>query len=132
MSDSESTAPAAPLRQRGPALLLLTVPGILFCLAPFVANRIEPRILGIPFLIAYLIAVTVLTGPLIWLAAHFDPAYRSGAAEFVPADDISVAPTDAASGPADPATGAQVQDPDANSAYPESPGPGADLPEDLR
>ncbi|GAB0102537.1 hypothetical protein JMUB6875_15050 [Nocardia sp. JMUB6875] len=88
MSNSESTAPvAAPLHRRGPALLLLAIPGILFCLAPFVANRIEPRILGIPFLIAYLIAATVLTGPLIWLAAHFDPAYRSGAVEFVPADD---------------------------------------------
>lgn len=89
MSDSESAPPAAgpSLRQRGPALLLLVLPGLLYCLAPVVANRIEPRILGVPFLVAYLIAVTILTGPLIWLVARLDPAYRSGAAEFVPVDD---------------------------------------------
>ncbi|MVU82275.1 DUF3311 domain-containing protein [Nocardia sp. ET3-3] len=83
---SDPASPAVPLRRRGPALLLLALPGALYCSAPVVANRIEPRILGIPFLIAYLIAVTILTGPLIWLVARFDPAYRSGAPEFIPAD----------------------------------------------
>ncbi|MEC3958323.1 DUF3311 domain-containing protein [Nocardia sp. CDC153] len=88
MSDSESAPPVpATLRQRGPALLLLILPGVLYCIAPFVANRVEPRILGVPFLVAYLIAVTIVTGPLIWLVARLDPAYRSGAPEFVPADD---------------------------------------------
>ncbi|MFC3439338.1 DUF3311 domain-containing protein [Nocardia seriolae] len=53
-----------------------------------VANRIEPRILGIPFLIAYLVAVTILTGPLIWFVARRDPANRSVAPEFVPADAL--------------------------------------------
>lgn len=131
MSDSESAAPAAPLHQRGPALLLLTVPGVLFCLAPFVANRIEPRILGVPFLIAYLIAVTVLTGPLIWLAAHFDPAYRSGAAEFVPADDFSEGPA-VGLDPGDPAADTRLQGPDAIPESPGSPSAGANLPEDPR
>ncbi|WP_222932849.1 DUF3311 domain-containing protein [Nocardia yunnanensis] len=65
---------------------MLIAPGLLYCLAPAVANRVEPRLLGIPFLVAYLIIVTILTGPVIWLAARLDPAYRSGAAEFVPAD----------------------------------------------
>nr|WP_246461478.1 DUF3311 domain-containing protein [Nocardia transvalensis] len=65
---------------------MLVLPGLLYCLAPFVANRIEPRILGVPFLICYLLAVTVVTGPIVALVARFDPAYRSGAAEFVPAD----------------------------------------------
>ncbi|MFI5780599.1 hypothetical protein [Nocardia sp. NPDC051570] len=80
-------APTYPLRRRGPVLWLLTLPGVLYCLAPVVANRIEPRVFGIPFLTFYLLAVTALTGPLVGLVAHFDPAYRSGAPEFVPADD---------------------------------------------
>ncbi|MGW4245131.1 DUF3311 domain-containing protein [Nocardia sp. NPDC004722] len=74
-------------------MLLLLLPGLLYCLAPVVANRIEPRVVGVPFLVTYLIAVTILTGPLIWLVARLDPAYRSGAAEFVPADDPSEAAT---------------------------------------
>ncbi|MGW4350763.1 DUF3311 domain-containing protein [Nocardia sp. NPDC004582] len=86
MSDPASASPV-PLRQRGPALLLLAVPGVLYCLAPAIANRIDPRVFGLPFLVAYLIAVTVLTGPLIWFVAARDPAYRSGAPEFVPADN---------------------------------------------
>ncbi|MBU3061508.1 DUF3311 domain-containing protein [Nocardia sp. NEAU-G5] len=76
-----------PLRRRGRILWLLTLPGVLYCLAPFVANRIEPRVAGIPFLVCYLLIVTALTGPLIGLVARFDPAYRSGAPEYVPADD---------------------------------------------
>ncbi|BAW05584.1 DUF3311 domain-containing protein [Nocardia seriolae] len=88
-SNSEPAPPTAtPLAERGPALLLLSLPGVPYCLAPVVANRIEPRILGIPFLIAYLVAVTILTGPLIWFVARRDPANRSVAPEFVPADAL--------------------------------------------
>ncbi|RDI66709.1 DUF3311 domain-containing protein [Nocardia pseudobrasiliensis] len=76
-----------PLRRRGPVLWLLILPGLLYCLAPVVADRIEPRVFGIPFLVCYLLAVTALTGPLVALVARFDPAYRSGAPEFVPVDD---------------------------------------------
>ncbi|MBF6330608.1 DUF3311 domain-containing protein [Nocardia transvalensis] len=76
-----------PLRRRGPMLWLLALPGLLYCLAPVVANRVEPRVFGIPFLIFYVLVVTAGTGPLVGLVARFDPAYRSGAAEFVPADD---------------------------------------------
>ncbi|RDI51736.1 DUF3311 domain-containing protein [Nocardia mexicana] len=82
-----------PVRRRGPVLWLLVLPGLLYCLAPFVADRIEPRIFGIPFLICYLLAVTVLTGPIVALVARFDPAYRSGAAEFVPADENPAEPS---------------------------------------
>ncbi|WP_280270606.1 DUF3311 domain-containing protein [Nocardia wallacei] len=78
-----------PLRRRGRVLWLLALPVSLYCLAPFVANRIEPRVFGIPFLICYLLVVTVSTGPIVGLVARFDPAYREGAAEFVPADDDS-------------------------------------------
>ncbi|MFE3759499.1 DUF3311 domain-containing protein [Nocardia tengchongensis] len=87
MSHPDSASTAIPLRQRGPVLFLLALPGLLYCLAPAVANRIEPRVFGIPFLAAYLIAVTIAIGPLIWFVARRDPAYRSGAAEFVPADN---------------------------------------------
>ncbi|QIS22833.1 DUF3311 domain-containing protein [Nocardia terpenica] len=78
--------PAIPLRRRGPVLWLLALPGVLYLLAPVVANRIEPRVFGIPFLVFYLLAVTAATGPLVGLVARFDPAYRLGAPEFVPAD----------------------------------------------
>ncbi|MFF0489890.1 hypothetical protein ACFYTQ_12810 [Nocardia sp. NPDC004068] len=80
-------APAIPLRRRGPVLWLLVLPGLAYCLAPVVADRIEPRVFGIPFLVFYLLVVTALTGPLIAFVARFDPAYRSGAPEFVPVDD---------------------------------------------
>ncbi|MET9485443.1 DUF3311 domain-containing protein [Nocardia sp. NPDC006630] len=85
-------APAIPLRRRGPVLWLLALPAVLYCLTPVIANRIEPRLLGIPFLIAYLLVVTVLSGPLVALVARFDPAYRAGAEEFVPADENTTAP----------------------------------------
>ncbi|MCU1644096.1 MAG: hypothetical protein JWN03_4371 [Nocardia sp.] len=87
MTEPIPAAPAIPLRRRGPMLGLLVIPGVLYCLAPVIADRIEPRIFGIPFLIFYLLAVTALTGPLVALVARFDPAYRAGAEEFVPADE---------------------------------------------
>ncbi|MFE0131037.1 DUF3311 domain-containing protein [Streptomyces sp. NPDC059037] len=70
-----------------PSLWLLLVPVLLYGSAPFVANRIEPRILGVPFLLAWVIAATVISPLVIWLAARLDPAYRSGAVEPIPADD---------------------------------------------
>lgn len=70
-----------------PSLWLLLVPVLLYGSAPFVANRIEPRILGVPFLLAWVIAATVISPLVIWLAARLDPAYRTGAVEPIPADD---------------------------------------------
>jgi hypothetical protein len=69
---------------RRPALWLLLVPAVLYCAAPFVANRIEPRLLGVPFLPAYLIAATVISPVVIWLVARRDPVYRTGADEPLP------------------------------------------------
>ncbi len=72
---------------RRPALWLLWIPPVLYCLAPLVANRIEPRIVGVPFLIAYVIAVTVLTPIIIAAVARLDPHYRANADEPVPVDE---------------------------------------------
>jgi hypothetical protein len=83
-----------------PALWLLLVPVLLYCLAPVVADRIEPRILGIPFLLAYIGAVTIVTPLVIWLVSRLDPVFRAGAAEPVPAEDLV---------PADPADPAEPQ-----------------------
>lgn len=71
-----------------PSLWLLLVPVVLYGLAPLVANRIEPRVLGIPFLLAWVIAATVISPLVIWLAARLDPAYRTNAVEPLPADDL--------------------------------------------
>ncbi|MEU6003002.1 DUF3311 domain-containing protein [Streptomyces sp. NPDC047197] len=71
-----------------PSLWLLLVPVLLYGSAPLVANRIEPRILGVPFLLAWVIAATVISPLVIWLAARLDPAYRTGAVEPIPADDL--------------------------------------------
>ncbi|MET7518706.1 DUF3311 domain-containing protein [Streptomyces sp. NPDC005480] len=69
------------------SLWMLLVPVVLYGAAPFVANRIEPRVLGVPFLLAWVIAATVISPVAIWLVARFDPAYRTGAVEPVPADE---------------------------------------------
>ncbi|MEV0321402.1 DUF3311 domain-containing protein [Streptomyces sp. NPDC050658] len=97
----EQGPPASPLdglpTLRGvarPSLWLLLVPVLLYGSAPFVANRIEPRVLGVPFLLAWVIAATVISPLVIWLAARLDPAYRTGAVEPVPADEPVDAPAD--------------------------------------
>lgn len=72
---------------RRPALWLLWLPPVLYCLAPVVANRIEPRIAGVPFLIAYVIGVTVLTPIIITVVARLDPRYHLNADEPVAADE---------------------------------------------
>ncbi|MBW5426166.1 DUF3311 domain-containing protein, partial [Streptomyces sp. BG9H] len=68
-------------------LWLLLVPLVLYGAAPLVANRVEPRVLGVPFLLAWVIAATIVSPLVIWLAARLDPAYRLNAAEPIPADD---------------------------------------------
>ncbi|WP_063756177.1 DUF3311 domain-containing protein [Streptomyces sp. NRRL S-920] len=70
-----------------PSLWLLLVPVLLYGAAPLVANRVEPRVLGVPFLLAWVIAATVVSPLAIWLAARLDPAYRLNAVEPIPADD---------------------------------------------
>jgi drug/metabolite transporter (DMT)-like permease len=68
------------------ALWLLLLPAVLYCAAPVVADRIEPRVFGVPFLLAWVVMATVLSPLIIWAAARRDPLYRSGASEPIPAD----------------------------------------------
>ncbi|GAA2634083.1 DUF3311 domain-containing protein [Streptomyces axinellae] len=75
------------VRARRPALWLLLVPAVLYCAAPLVANRVEPRVLGLPFLLFWIVAATVVSPLVIWLVSRLDPAFRAGAVEPLPVDD---------------------------------------------
>lgn len=81
----DSSALSRPPRRRF-SLLFLIVPVLGYILTPFVANSVEPRILGVPFIITYTIAVTILTWLFVWMAARGDRYYRNDLAEYVPAD----------------------------------------------
>ncbi|WP_231444224.1 DUF3311 domain-containing protein [Brevibacterium zhoupengii] len=81
----DSPSPSRPPRRRY-SLLLLIVPVVLYLLTPFVANSIEPRIFGLPFILTYTIVVTILTWFFVWMAARGDHYYRRDKAEYVPAD----------------------------------------------
>lgn len=103
--DAQESGTASPLdglpTLRGvarPSLWLLLVPVLLYGSAPFVANRIEPRVLGVPFLLAWVIAATVISPLVIWLVARLDPAYRTNAVEPLPADDLPAPRTDTEGG----------------------------------
>ncbi|MFJ6565930.1 DUF3311 domain-containing protein [Streptomyces sp. NPDC091292] len=55
-----------------PHLLYLLVPFLLFLVAlPFV-NRVEPTVLGLPFLFFWLLLATVVTPFAVWLAWRGD------------------------------------------------------------
>ncbi|SMX71016.1 Protein of unknown function (DUF3311) [Brevibacterium sp. 239c] len=98
----DSSPPPRPPRRRF-SLLFLIVPVVLYLLTPFVANTIEPRIFGMPFILTYTIVVTILTWFFVWMAARGDHYYRSDKAEYVPADaafgeDYAIDSTPAAGG----------------------------------
>lgn len=81
----DSSPPSRPPRRRF-SLLLLIIPVALYVLTPVVANSVEPRIAGLPFMVAYTIAVTILTWFFVWMAARGDRYYREDRVEFVPSD----------------------------------------------
>ena len=59
------------------SLLWLLVPFVLFVFALPVANRIDPVILGLPFL-AFWVLISVILSPLaIWLASRGDPLFAA-------------------------------------------------------
>ncbi len=63
------------------SLLWLTVPFLLFVAAVPLANRIDPVILGLPFLFFWALLAVILSPLAIWLAARSDPFYRRDEAE---------------------------------------------------
>jgi Protein of unknown function (DUF3311) len=68
------------------SLLWLTVPFLLFVLAIPFANRIDPVILGLPFL-AFWVLLSVVVSPLaIWLAARNDPLFAADEPEATDVD----------------------------------------------
>ena len=87
MPDDDPLDGLPTVRAPRPALWLLLVPVVLYCAAPLVANRVEPRVLGVPFLLAWVIGATVVSPLVIWLVARLDPAFAKGAVEPLPADD---------------------------------------------
>lgn len=91
----EARPPGGPTRRR--RLWPLAIPAVAYCLAPLVANRVEPRIAGVPFLIFYVVVVTVVSPLIIWAVARRDPLYAADAPEPVPADGPT--PLDPGSGP---------------------------------
>jgi len=59
------------------SLLWLVVPFALFVFALPLANRIDPVILGLPFL-AFWVLLSVILSPLaIWLASRRDPMFKA-------------------------------------------------------
>ena len=63
------------------SLLWLTVPFLLFVAALPLANRIDPVILGLPFLFFWALVAVILSPLAIWLAARSDPFYKRDEAE---------------------------------------------------
>ena len=63
------------------SLLWLTVPFLLFVAALPLANRIDPVILGLPFLFFWALMSVILSPLAIWLAARSDPFFQRDEAE---------------------------------------------------
>jgi hypothetical protein len=63
------------------SLIWLTVPFLLFVLAIPLANRIDPVILGLPFLFFWALLSVILSPAAIWMAARKDPLYARDEAE---------------------------------------------------
>ncbi|WP_152346105.1 DUF3311 domain-containing protein [Brevibacterium sp. CFH 10365] len=81
----DSQPPSGPPRRRF-SLFLLIIPVIGYVLTPLVANTVEPRIFGLPFIVSYTIIVTILTWLCVWMAARGDRFYRGDLPEHVPSD----------------------------------------------
>lgn len=63
------------------SLWWLLVPVVMFTVAIPFANRIEPVIAGLPFLVFWILLSVIVTPVAIWLAARGDHRYRSNAEE---------------------------------------------------
>ena len=63
------------------SLLWLIVPFLLFVAAIPLVNRVDPVILGLPFLAFWVLIGVVLSPLAIWLAARGDPYFAADEAE---------------------------------------------------
>lgn len=63
--------------RRRPSLLWLLGPPVLYLGALPLVNRVEPVVLGIPFLALWMIVATLLTPLFVVLAARADPVWRA-------------------------------------------------------
>ena len=52
-------------------VVLAAIPPVMLVLAPLFANRDEPRILGLPFMLVWILAWVVLTPPFLLAADRF-------------------------------------------------------------
>lgn len=52
---------------RRPYRLLVLVPVSAILGAPWLANRVEPRVLGLPFLLAFIVAGVLLSSLTMWI-----------------------------------------------------------------
>jgi hypothetical protein len=70
------------MSDRGPrpsrrSLWWLLGPPVLFCVALVPANRVDPWVLGMPFLVFWLLLATLLSPVCVWLAARGDPVRKA-------------------------------------------------------
>lgn len=65
-------ANSARMQRRSASVLLALVPFLALSLAIPFANRLEPRILGLPFLLAWIVAWMLLTPLFLWVAYRWD------------------------------------------------------------
>ena len=59
--------------------LLALLPFLAMLVGPFFLNRVTPYILGMPFLLAWLVAWILLTAAIMAVIFRFDPANRDDA-----------------------------------------------------
>ncbi|CAM5340678.1 hypothetical protein SSPIM334S_08453 [Streptomyces spiroverticillatus] len=70
--DHPEEAPSGSGRRRRPQLLWLVVPYVLYLGALPLVNRVQPVVLGLPFLFVWLLGATLLTPVAVWLTWRGD------------------------------------------------------------
>ena len=55
-----------------PYRLLALIPMLAILGAPWMANRVEPRVFGLPFLLAWIVAGVLLTSLVMWIIHALD------------------------------------------------------------
>lgn len=57
---------------RRPHHLLALIPVLAILGAPWIANRVEPRIFGLPFLLAWIVGAVIATSVVMWIIRQLD------------------------------------------------------------